>query len=75
MPQPIKYFSRQSGLPLTLGLLVDISGSQRNVIDPQRTAAFQFFHQVLRDGSDWAFVLAFDRRRSDLLQDHYHFAF
>ncbi len=66
--QSIKYFARQSGLPLTLGLVVDISGSQRNVIDAQRTAAFQFFHQVLRDGSDWAFVLAFDRE-IDLLQD------
>jgi VWFA-related protein len=66
--QPIRYFSRRSGLPLTLGLLVDVSGSQRNVIDPQREASFQFFHQILREGADSAFVLAFDRD-IDLLQD------
>ena len=30
-PQPIKYFSRETDLPLTIGLLVDTSGSQRNV--------------------------------------------
>jgi VWFA-related protein len=67
-PQVIQYFARQSGLPLTLGLLVDVSGSQRTVLEPQREASLQFLHQVLREGSDWAFLLAFDREM-DLLQD------
>ena len=30
--QTIKYFTRETDLPLTLGLLVDVSGSQRNLI-------------------------------------------
>src|ERR1017187_3465326 len=30
--QPIKYFTRETDLPLTIGLLIDVSGSQRNLI-------------------------------------------
>jgi len=67
-PQPIKYFTKETDLPLTIGLLVDVSGSQRTVLEPQRNASLQFFHQVMREGSDSAFVLAFDRE-IDLLQD------
>jgi len=29
--QPIKYFTKETDLPLTIGLLVDVSGSQRNL--------------------------------------------
>src|SRR4051812_21441409 len=47
-PQEIKYFTRESDLPLTIGLLVDVSGSQRNIIENEREAASQFFSQVLR---------------------------
>src|SRR5258708_1154985 len=36
-PQTIRYFSQESGLPLTLGLLVDTSGSQRNVLGEERS--------------------------------------
>ena len=32
-PQAIRYFTRESNLPLTLGLLVDTSMSQRRVLD------------------------------------------
>src|SRR5215469_18854971 len=35
-PQAIKYFAQQSDLPLTLGLLIDTSGSQRRVLEPER---------------------------------------
>ena len=35
-PQTIRYFARESDLPLTLGLLVDTSGSQRKVLDAER---------------------------------------
>src|ERR1051326_8604393 len=42
-PQEIKYFTRETDLPLTIGLLVDVSGSQRNLIDIERNAASQFF--------------------------------
>src|SRR5580704_15266947 len=34
-PQTIRYFSRETDLPLTLGVLVDTSRSQRNVIDAE----------------------------------------
>src|SRR3954469_1720837 len=37
--QPIKYFAKETDLPLTIGLLVDVSGSQRNLIDVERNAA------------------------------------
>jgi VWFA-related protein len=59
-PQTIRYFSRQTDLPLTLGLLVDTSMSQEKVLDQERAASFRFLDQVLRDGKDHVFVLQFD---------------
>ena len=59
--QTIRYFSPRSDLPLTLGLLVDVSGSQRTVLDEQRRASRQFFDKVLRK-NDQAFLLVFDRQ-------------
>jgi VWFA-related protein len=67
-PQVIQYFSRESNLPLTLGLLVDTSGSQRNVLDSEREASRQFLQQVLRADRDLAFVIHFDSQ-IELLQD------
>jgi len=67
-PQTIKYFSQESDLPLTLGLLVDVSGSQRNLIPEERSASFQFFDQVLREDLDRAFVIHF-QSQVELLQD------
>ena len=45
-PQAIRYFSQQTDLPLTLGLLVDTSMSQRRLIDTERSASYRFFDQV-----------------------------
>jgi VWFA-related protein len=59
-PQAIQYFSRETDLPLTLGLLVDTSASQDKVIESERTACFRFLDQVLRDGKDHVFILQFD---------------
>src|SRR5579864_1619260 len=59
-PQLIRYFARESNLPLTLGLLVDTSGSQRRVLGQERTASYRFLDQVLTD-KDQAFVIHFDR--------------
>src|SRR5215469_18667112 len=36
--QPIRYFDRDNNLPLTLGLMVDISGSVRSALDDERSA-------------------------------------
>jgi VWFA-related protein len=58
--QSITYFAKESDLPLTIGLLVDTSRSQRGVIEPERKASFTFLDQVLREGKDFACVIAFD---------------
>ena len=67
-PQTLRYFSRESDLPLTLGLLVDTSGSQRRVLGAERSASYRFFEQVLREDKDLAFVIHFDRE-AELLED------
>ncbi len=66
-PQVIRYFSRESNLPLTLGLLVDTSGSMRRVLSQEHTASYRFLDQVLTE-KDQAFVIHFDRE-VELLQD------
>jgi len=67
-PQTIRYFSQESGLPLTLGLLIDTSISQRRVLGEERAASYRFLSQVLRPDKDRAFVIHFDRE-VELLQD------
>ena len=67
-PQTIKYFTKETDLPLTIGLLVDVSGSQRNLIDIERSAASQFFRDVLRK-KDLAFLISFGEE-NELLQDY-----
>jgi len=67
-PQTISYFTRETDLPLTLGLLVDTSLSQRRVLDQERSASSTFLDQVLRVDKDMAFVIHFDRE-VELLQD------
>jgi VWFA-related protein len=67
-PQTIKYFTRETDLPLTIGLLVDVSASQRNLINIEQAAAGQFFTQVLRK-KDLAFLLMFGEE-AELLQDY-----
>src|SRR5580693_3445128 len=59
-PQTIKYFARQSDLPLTLGLMVDTSMSQVRVLDAERRASFRFLDQVLRESKDQVFIMQFD---------------
>jgi VWFA-related protein len=66
--QTIKYFSRETDLPLTIGLLIDVSGSQRNLIGIERNAATQFFSKVLRP-KDEAFLISFGEE-AELLQDY-----
>src|SRR5579883_794654 len=66
--QTIQYFTKETDLPLTIGLLIDVSASQRNLIDIERNAASQFFSQVLRK-KDEAFLIAFGPE-AELLQDY-----
>jgi VWFA-related protein len=66
-PQTIKYFAAESNLPLTLGILIDSSGSQARVLDMEKQVGGDFLSQILRD-KDLAFVIDFDVN-VDLLQD------
>ena len=67
-PQPITYFAKESDLPLTLGLLVDTSLSQRQVLDQERAASRTFLDRVLREDKDKAFLIHFDHE-VELVQD------
>jgi VWFA-related protein len=67
-PQVIRYFSQEANLPLTLGLLVDTSRSQTNVLDAERNASRSFLDQMLVQPKDKAFLIHFDRE-VELLQD------
>ena len=66
--QTIQRFSKESDLPLTLGLLIDISASQERLIDIERQAASQFFSSVIRK-KDEAFLISFGKD-TELLQDY-----
>src|SRR5579883_2623919 len=59
-PQTIKYFSQESNLPLTVGLLVDTSRSVQRVLPDERDASDRFLYQVLRPEMDLAFIIHFD---------------
>jgi len=67
-PQEIRYFARETDLPLTIGLLVDVSRSQERLIDTERHAAEQFFSDVLGK-KDMAFLISFGEE-AELLQDY-----
>ena len=66
-PQTVKYFAAESDLPLTLGILIDASGSQRNVLGMEQEVGAAFLQEILRP-KDEAFVISFDVDVS-LLQD------
>jgi len=66
-PQTIKYFTAESNLPLTLGIMIDSSGSQINVLDMEKEVGGAFLKQILTD-KDEAFVLDFNID-AELVQD------
>ena len=66
-PQTIKYFTAESNLPLTLGILIDTSGSQMRVLEMEKEVGGAFLNDILRE-KDEAFVISFDVN-VDLLQD------
>jgi VWFA-related protein len=65
--QRVEFFSRETALPITLGLLVDTSISQGQVLSEEQAAASRFLERVVRRG-DLAFVISFDVN-VDLLSD------
>ena len=66
--QTIRYFTRDTDLPLSFGLLVDTSRSQLQALDQERTGSAAFVNSVLREGKDSAFLIHFDHE-VELLQD------
>jgi VWFA-related protein len=66
--QDIKYFVLENDLPITLGLLVDTSLSQRRVLSSERTASYDFLNQMLRLEKDRAAVIHFDHE-VEMLQE------
>jgi VWFA-related protein len=58
--QTIRYFSRETDLPLTIGLAVDTSMSQKKVLESERSASYRFVDEVLREDQDKVFVMQFD---------------
>lgn len=67
-PQTIKYFAADSNQPLTLGLLIDTSGSQMRVLPMEQEVGASFLRDVLTP-KDLAFLISFDVNVS-LLQDY-----
>jgi Ca-activated chloride channel family protein len=65
-PQSIRYFSRQTDLPLRIGLLMDTSNSIRDRLKFEQDAATSFLFSVLRHNKDQAFVMTFDDEPSVL---------
>ena len=66
-PQTLKSFTAETDLPLTLGILLDTSGSQQYVLPLEQQAGAEFLRDVLRS-KDEAFLASFDVN-VDLLQD------
>jgi VWFA-related protein len=68
VPQTLKNFISETNQPLTLGILLDTSGSQQRVLPLEQQAGARFLQEVLRQ-KDEAFLLSFDVN-VDLLQDY-----
>ena len=58
--QEIRYFASETDLPLTIGLMVDTSMSQRRLLDAERSASYRFFDKTLRETKDRVFIVQFD---------------
>lgn len=65
--QKVAFFSREKSLPLTIGILIDTSGSEKFMLEPEKAAAQQFLHQVMQS-KDEAMIMSFDTD-ADLLAD------
>lgn len=57
--QKVRNFEARADQPLTLGMLLDTSGSQQNVLPLEQQTGSAFLHRILRD-KDEAFLISFD---------------
>src|SRR5580704_3079389 len=60
VPQEIRFFSRQTDLPLRVGLLLDTSNSIRQRLQFEQQAATDFLFDVIRRDKDQAFLMTVD---------------
>ena len=66
--QQLFSFERQTDLPITIAMLIDISGSQEYTLPYEKAAGQRFFRKVLRPNKDLAAVVTFEHE-SVLVQD------
>jgi len=67
-PQDIKFFGRQTDLPLRIGMLLDTSNSIRERLHFEKDAAIDFLDSVIRRHKDQAFLMTFDNE-PEVIQD------
>lgn len=68
-PQDIRFFGRETDLPLRIGLLLDTSNSIRPRLDFEKDAAVDFLTRVIRRDKDMAFLMTFDNE-PQIIQDY-----
>ncbi len=68
-PQEIKFFGRETDLPLRIGLLLDTSNSIRPRLEFEKDAAVDFLNKVIRRNKDLAFLMTFDNE-PEIIQDY-----
>lgn len=67
--QNVRFFSRESNLPLRIGILIDTSNSVRDRLRFEQESAIDFLTTTLRPGKDLAYVLGFDVE-AQVIQDY-----
>jgi VWFA-related protein len=67
-PEEIRYFTKETDLPLTVGLIVDMTPSESNMLAVERRTSLAFLNQMLRPEKDKAFLIQFNDE-VELLQD------
>ncbi len=68
-PQEIRYFGRETDLPLRIGILLDTSNSIRPRLEFEKEAAIDFLQHVIRRNKDQAFLMTFDNE-PEVIQDY-----
>ncbi len=69
VPQDIRFFSRETDLPLRIALLLDTSNSIRARLEFEKDAAVDFLNKVIRRNKDLAFLMTFDND-PEVIQDY-----
>jgi len=70
VPQQIKFFGRETDLPLRIALLLDTSNSIRERLEFEQDAAIDFLYSVIRrKKDDRAFLMTFDNE-PEVIQDY-----